>query len=131
MFKSLGVLLLVTGLSHVAMAHDDHGPSEAQAPKGGVLRSLETVHLELIVRGKMINIYAYSPDLKPTQVLNFPVSATVELPKRAPQPLSLADRGDHWEAEFDAKGAHRYKIELKIFQGGHNDVVKFTVEPKK
>lgn len=118
-------------LSHQVFAHDDHGPSEAQAPKGGVMRSLETVHLEFLTKGKTISIYPYAPDLKPEQAKKYPVSATVSLPKRAPQSLVLVDKGDHWESEFDAKGAHRYKIELKIFQGGHNDVVKYTVEPKK
>ena len=128
MFKILIFALLV---SQHTVAHDDHGPSQAQAPKGGVLRSLETVHLELITKGKNIKIFAYTPDLKPDDAKKYPVSATVSLPKKPPQPLALVEKGDHWEAEFDAKGVHRYKIEIKITQGGHDDKVKFTVEPKK
>jgi hypothetical protein len=122
-------LVLATG----ARAHEghDHGPSAVQAPKGGVIRSLETVHLELITKGKVVQIYAYDPGLKPTEVSQFPVSATVTLPKKQPAPLKLVPSGDHWTAEFDAKGAHRYTLEVSIKQGGHDDKVKYTVEPRK
>ncbi len=120
-------------VSSNASAHEghDHGPAQVQAPKGGIIRSLETVHLELLNRGKTISVYIYDLNLKPEDVKKFPVSATVTLPKKKPQSLALAEKGDHWEAEFDAKGAHRYNFELSIKQGGHNDKVNFTVEPKR
>lgn len=131
MFKiSLIAAMLV---SVFAFAHEghDHGPGQVQAPKGGVIRSLETVHLELLTKGKTVSIYVYDMDLKPEQVSKFPASATVALPKKKSEPLKLTEKGDHWEAEFDAKGAHRFTVELSIKQGGHDDKVKFTVEPKK
>jgi hypothetical protein len=128
-------LALLTSSSFVgsAVAHEghDHGPAQVQAPKGGIIRSLETVHLELLNRGKTISVYIYDLNLKPEDVKKFPVSATVALPKKKAQPLPLVEKGDHWEAEFDAKGAHRYNFELSIKQGGHNDKLNFTVEPKK
>lgn len=132
MFKVFVVCISLIAGTH-AYAHEghDHGPSQVQAPKGGVIRSLETVHLELLTKGKTVSIYAYNTDLKPEEVKKFPVSATVTLPKKKPQTLALAEKGDHWEAEFDARGAHRYTLELSIKQGGHNDKVKFTVEPRK
>ena len=121
-----------------ALAHEghDHGPGSVQAPKGGVMRSLETVHLELKAEGKALRIYPYEMDAKtqklvPADVAKFPVKATVTLPKKKPEALELSPKGDHWEGTFDAKGAHRYALELAITQGGHNDKVKYTVEPKK
>lgn len=116
-----------------AFAHEghDHGPGQVQAPKGGIIRSLETVHLELLTKGNQISIYAYDKDLKEAAVKSFPVSATVTLPKKKPQKIDLVEKGNHWESEFDAKGAHRYTLTLAIKQGGHHDQVKFTVEPKK
>ncbi len=132
MIKTL--LLIISFLTLTsAHAHEghEHGPSQVQAPKGGILRSLETVHLELLSKGNTIRIYTYNTDLKPVEVKKFPVSATVALPKKESTPLPLADNGDHWVAEFDPKGAHRYTIELSITQGGHDDKVQFTVEPKK
>lgn len=132
MFKSLlvGIALLV---AHKALAHEghDHGPGQIQAPKGGVIRSLETVHLELLTKGKSLSIYAYDSSLNPQDVTKFPVSATVTLPKKKSENLALIPKGDHWEAEFDAKDAHRFALELSITQGGHKDKVKFNVEPKR
>jgi hypothetical protein len=131
MLRSIALTVLLA-LSASSFAHDgEHGPSSVQAPKGGVMRSLETVHLELLSKGSKIQIYAYETDLKPANVTKYPVSATVTLPKKKSVALVLEPKGDHWEAQFDAKGAHRYSIELDIKQGGHQDKIKFTVEPKK
>lgn len=129
----LKIFILSFTLVINAQAHEghDHGPSTVQAPKGGIVRSLETVHLELLTKGKIITVYAYDLNLKPANVANFPITATVTLPKRKSEPLRLAPSGDHWRGEFDAKGAHRYTLELSIRQGGHDDQVKFTVEPRK
>lgn len=127
------VMFLCFFTFRAALAHEghDHGPGSVQAPKGGVIRSLETVHLELLSKGKTVTIYAYDTSLKPADVSKFPVSATVTLPKKKAEPLKLLPGGDHWTGEFDAKGAHRYTLELSIEQGGHKDKVKYTVEPKK
>jgi len=130
MFKSI-VLAGLLAMPYAMFAHEGHGPSTVQAPKGGVMRSLETVHLELLSKGNTIQIYAYEKDLKPSDVTKYPVSASVALPKKKSEVLALKSKGDHWEAEFDPKGAHRYSLELDIKQDGHQDKVKFTVEPKK
>ena len=132
MFKVL-VITLVTFLSVELFAHEGHGhgPSQVQAPKGGIIRSLETVHVELIVKGNTLELYAYGLDLKPMQVKAYPATATVTLPRKPAQKVALVDKGDHWQAEYDAKGAHRYGLELAIRQGGHDDKIKFNVEPKK
>lgn len=127
--KILFTVLLT--ISQSVFAHEGHDHAQVQAPKGGIIRSLETIHLELITKGNLISIYAYDMKLKAEEVKKFPVSLTVTLPKKSPQPLELKDKGDHWEAEFDAKNAHRYTLVLAIKQGGHDDKVKFTVEPKK
>jgi hypothetical protein len=132
MLKSM-IIVLALFLAIIAQAHEghDHGPGTVQAPKGGVIRSLETVNLELLTQGKSIKIYAYDTNLKPADVKKFPLAATVALPKKKPEALALVAKGDHWEAEYDAKGAHRYTLELSIKQGGHADKVKYNVEPKK
>lgn len=129
----LKVCMLALAFFTDAHAHEghDHGPGSVQAPKGGIIRSLETMNLELLAKGKTISIYVYDKKLKPEDVSKFPVSATVTLPKKKPEPLSLIPSGDHWKGEFDAKGAHRYSLMLNIKQGGHDDKVKFTVEPKQ
>lgn len=131
MFKTL-IMVSALMLPAISPAHEgEHGPSGAQAPKGGAMRSLETVHLELISKGDTVQIFAYDNELKPIDVSKYPVSATVTFPRKKPEVVALAAKGDHWEAEVDAKGAHRYTFTLDIKQGGNQDKLAFTVEPKK
>ncbi len=131
MFKIIIFASLLT-FSTSSFSHEgEHGPSAVQAPKGGVMRSLETVHLEMLTKGQSVQIYLYDANLKPADVSKYPITATVTLPKKKSEPLKLESKGDHWLANFDAKGAHRYSLELNIVQGGHNDKINFTVEPKK
>lgn len=127
----LFVIALLFAQSALAHEGHDHGPSAVQPPKGGILRSLETVHLELVAKGKMLKVYAYDMNLQPVEVSGLPMTASVTLPRGKAQALPLAAKGKYWEAQFDAKGAHRYTVELAIRQGGHDDKVKYTVEPKK
>lgn len=127
-------------LSLTAGAHEghDHGPGKVPLQKGGVMRSLETVNLELVYSNNSIQIYPFETKqdpknpgkLKSAELAKFPVTATIELPKSKPQKLELKQSGDHWEAFVDSKGAHRFTVLLAITQGGHNDKVKWTIEPK-
>lgn len=140
MFKVIVGLALI-GLALKAGAHEghDHGPGNVPLQKGGIMRSLETVHLELVYKDKSIEIYPFenqtgskgATKLNPADPNRFPVSAVVELPKAKAQTVELKPAGDHWAVSFDPKGAHRFTFILAIQQGGHNDKVKWTVEPKK
>lgn len=126
------ILIIALLISSIAIGHEgEHGPSTVAAPKGGVVRTLEAVHLELVAKGSEVKIYPYELDLKPADVSKFPVSATVALPKQKPEAAKLVAQGDHWLVQHDTKGTHRYTLELKIKQGGHDDKVKWVVEPKK
>jgi hypothetical protein len=127
------IVLVSFLLSVTAAAHGDHehGPSSFHPKKGGVVRSLETVHLEFLVKDGRVSVYLYDVKGKSVDVAQYPASAKVTLPKKKAQAAPLKAMGDHWELEFDAKGAHRYALDLTLLQGGHNDTVKYNVEPKK
>lgn len=118
--------------SLTCFAHEGHGhgPSTFQPQKGGVIRSLETVHLEMLQQGKTVKVYIFDKTGNPADTKKYPVSATATIPKKKAIELTLTPKKDHWEFAFDAKGAHRYLFELKIKQGGHNDKVKWNIEPK-
>ncbi len=130
--RNLFFSLLAT-ISLTAWAHEghDYGPGSVQLFKGGIIRSLETVNLELVTQGKDIKIYIYDTKLKAADVTKYPVSLTVTLPKKKAEALQLTPQGDHWLTSFDAKNAHRFDLVLAIKQGGHDDKVKWTVEPKR
>jgi len=140
MFKVI-IGFILFSLTLTASAHEghDHGPGNVPLQKGGTMRSLETVHLELVYKDKSVEIYPFETQvdhktpakLKPADLSRFPVSATVELPKAKAQNVELKPTGDHWSANLDPQGAHRFTFILAIKQGGHDDKVKWTVEPKK
>ena len=126
------IILALSLFAATVFAHEgEHGPSTVQAPKGGVMRSLETVHLELVNERKKVKIYVYDIKVKPADVAQYAVSATVTLPKKKPETIKLVEAGDHWEADIDSKNSHRYTLILDIKQGGHEDKIKWVVEPKK
>ncbi|MBX3022654.1 MAG: hypothetical protein KF799_13360 [Bdellovibrionales bacterium] len=137
MYKLIFSAALFFSFSTFAHEGHDHGPSALPVQKGGILRSLETVHLELVYKDKTLQIFPFEKEpvspgkLAAAPLSRFPATATIEFPRQKAQPLELKTAGDHWEAAVDPKGAHRFTVVLTIHQGGHKDAVKWTVEPKK
>ncbi len=118
----------------MVLAHGVHDDGGAKPQKGGVLKSLETIHLELVQMGDEIRVYVYNKETPPKSedVSKFPVSAKIVLPRnKGSKDIELSAKKDHWSAKYQAKGIHRFDFILNIEQGGHKDKVVFTVEPKK
>lgn len=119
-----------------AFAHEgDHpAPGSVQAPKGGLILSIEKSHIEVVARGKDLKVYTYDQALKPTQASAYNIRAKAEFPRgKGEFEVMLKPQGSHLEASFDAKGVHRYTLVLKVREpnGNHDDTLKFTIEPRK
>lgn len=131
------VTYVILTISLQTAAHEGHAqdmPVNVQAPKGGVIKSLEETHVEVVTKGKDVRIYLYDKDLKPQDVTKFKVTAQAELPKsKKKEAVSLVPKESYLEASFDAKGAHRYTLILTVVdpKTGHDDILKFTIEPRK
>lgn len=128
--KKLFSLILVCPL--LAWGHGVHETGQVQSQKGGVIQSLETIHVELVQVKNDLRVYIFDKDhFKIQDPQKYPARAQVIVPgKKAPEKLNLKKQDDYWWAQFDAKGLHRYTFEFIVEQGGHVDHVKFTVEPK-
>lgn len=126
-FILFACVFMILGL---AQAHDghDHGAPTFQPPKGGVLQTAQQGHFELVSQGDKIQVYLY--DLKgaakATQGLT--LITELELPKKKIEKIQLTDKGTHWEAQIDGKGAHRMTLKITIDDGKEKDYVKFTIE---
>jgi hypothetical protein len=123
-----GLLLPLASPAHEG---EHSAPSSAAAQKGGVVRSTENVHLELVRSGKAIQIYAFDLDLKPLDPKNLPTILTVTLPKKKVQSINPNLQADHWAFDFDAKGAHRFTITMKVTHEKETHKVSWTIEPGK
>jgi len=130
-FKAL-LLTAITILSITAVAgsEHDHGAPSFQPPKGGILKSTHSMHLELVKGAKGIIIYAYNMEGKALGTKNLQLDATLELPRKKPVALKLENKETHWEAAVDSQGTHRYTVKVNIDDGKEKDYVKFTIENK-
>lgn len=132
MYKLISFLVtMVMSLSLHAHEGHDHGPSMIAPPKGGVIRSLETIHLELLPQGKTVKIFVYDKKMEPVEAKKYPVSAMATRPRKQAEAVELKTKKSHWEFEYDAKGSHRYTLQLSIEQGGHKDKVQWNIEPRR
>jgi hypothetical protein len=131
----LPLLVLLLSLKSYAHGGEDHdAPIKQKAPKGGIIKSLENTFIEVVSRGQDIKIYLYDKSLKPKSVNGFTVSALAEMPRTKKQEqLSLKANENFYEIFYDAKNLHRYTLLLSIKDPstGHDDKLKFTIEPKK
>jgi hypothetical protein len=113
--------------------HDHDAPGAVAAQKGGIIKSLEEVHVEVVAKGVNVKIYFFTKDLKPLDVSKLKVTAEAELPRsKKKEAVSLVSKGTWYETSFDAKGMHRYTLVLTINdpKQGHNDKLNFTIEKK-
>lgn len=119
------------------VAHEGHVhdiPQSIQAPKGGTIKAVEAVYVEVVSRGSDIKIYIYDKNMKQQELAPYKLSAQAEIPRtKKKSDIALKMNSNFAEAVFDAKGAHRYTLILKIQEPGedHADTLKYTIEPKK
>lgn len=142
MTKNIFLAILVIGFSSFtstekSFAHggEDHDtPMTMNAPKGGVVKALEKTNVEVVSKGKDIFIYLYDKAMKPKSVSGFVVSAKAEIPRSKKQDdIKLTPKETSFDASYDAKGIHRYTLLVVIKDPGtgHDDKLKYTIEPKK
>lgn len=138
-FRFMALVFLLSGIvvGETAKGHggEDHDtPLTMSAPKGGVVKALEKTNVEVVSKGKAIFIYLYDKEMKPKSVSGFTVSAKAELPRSKKQDeIKLTSKETYYDATYDAKGLHRYTllVAIKDPATGHDDRLKFTIEPKK
>lgn len=117
--------------------HDHDAPVAVKALKGGIVKSLEETNVEVVSKGNKIEIYLFKKsesEPKPLDVAPFTLSAKAEMPRtKKTEDIVLKPMGNFFEATFDAKGTHRYTLLLSVKdpKTGHDDKLKFTIEPRK
>ncbi len=136
-FMTMAFLLSGIVVGEAAYGHggEDHDtPMTMNAPKGGVVKALEKTNVEVVAKGKVIFIYLYDKEMKPKSNSGFIVSAKAELPRSKKQDeIKLTSKETYYDATYDANGLHRYTllVAIKDPATGHDDRLKFTIEPKK
>ena len=135
--KFLNALLTCSLLAFTAVAHEGHEHSAPQglvAPKGGLIKAMEESLVEVVAKGNNIKIYLYNKELTPQKVNLYTVTAKAQKPRtKKTEEIILADKDTFFEANYDAKDAHRYTLILSVKdpKENHADKLTFIIEPKK
>lgn len=142
--KLLTITLFAALFSITTFAHEDHdhdGPSAFQPLKGGVVKSTETVNIEVVNKDTKLEIYAFDNEGKVKESGTYELKASMKLPKtKKVEKLTLEPVNDaktsklsHYEINSKPKNTHRYTLILEVKDGkeDHADKVEFTIELKK
>ncbi len=130
---SLSVALLIS----IAQAHENHdhdAPTTLKAPKGGIIKALDEARIEVIYKGNNIQIFVYDTKMTPTLTSGFKILAKAELPRSGKiEIINLVAKDTRFEGSFDAKGSHRYTLNLAVttVKTGRTDHLTFTIEPRR
>lgn len=134
-FKTFTIgLLLISSFAQSHGGHDHDAPSKVAAPKGGTIRELENTYVEVVSKQKSIKIYLYDKELKPKSTQGFKVELKAEIPRtKKMEPIESQISDLFIEANYDAKKLHRYTLHIQITDPttGHNDQLKYTLEPRR
>lgn len=144
LFKKLTMALLTTLIVSTAAAHDDHdhdGPSLFQPQKGGIVKSTETLNLEVVNKDIKLEIYIYNNEGKIKESDTYELKAGMKLPKHKKVDIlnleavndSKTNKFSHYEIKNKPKSTHRYTLilDVKEAKADHGDKIEFTIELKK
>ncbi|NUM88388.1 MAG: hypothetical protein HUU37_04205 [Bdellovibrionales bacterium] len=115
----------------LAFAHEghNHAPAAAHAPHGGILKDGQHLMLELVAEGKNLKVFPLTHDLKPIPVADVQLAASAQVPRKGkPESVTFKAGGDAFEGSFDAKGAHRFTLQVTATWNGKKDKASFNVE---
>ncbi len=130
--KLLITLMTALLIGQLAMSHEDHNhtPGAVTAPHGGKLKETSELYLELVADSERFKNYAMDHDMKSVALKDLKLEGTFKLPKKTKsETLVFQTAQDHFVAKVDAKGAHRYSVDLKVTLNNKTEKLKFNVEP--
>jgi len=78
-----------------------------------------------------VNIYFFSPDMKPMATGDLKVSATMQLPKKkGKDKVSFKPVDNHFLGAVKASRTHRYQLDVEIFFKGKRELLTYQIEPQ-
>lgn len=123
---------LIIGLS--ALAHEGHDktPGAQAAPHGGQLKGTSQLYVELVSDPTGFKLYTVDHDLKTIPVKDVKIEGAIKLPKQKKSDKLKLDTSESFlEAKVDAKGSHRYTVDLKVTYKQKTETVSFNIEPQE
>lgn len=132
MIRILVLVALVFSFG-IVKAHEGHDKTPGLQPTrpGGIIKGTKQIYLELVSVEKGVKIYPMDHDQKPIPLSEVKIEGKMTIPrKNTGQELKFVALDDHFAAQVDSMGAHRYDLEISVTQGGKSERLKFSVEPQ-
>ena len=114
------------------LAHEGHDktPGAIAAPHGGVVQGTHSLYWELVSESEGVKLYPLTHEIIPIDPKEITLSGMATFPKkRKSESMTFKTESDCFSGNIDAKGAHRYTLELSFTYHGKKEKVKFQVEP--
>ncbi len=113
-------------------AHGDHGPTQVQPTKGGVIMQSEHFLIEAVGTKTEIKLYPLREDGKAIPMTEVKLEATYTLPRsKTPVQLSLVKAADHFVGPVKAGSAHRYELKVNAQIGKEKDTLTAQIETQE
>ncbi len=129
-------IILLTALIFsfgIANAHEGHDKTPGLQPTrpGGTIKGTDHIYLELVSDKEGVKLYPMDHDKKPMPLADVKIEGKMTIPrKNKTKVLKFTAQDDHFAAKVDAKGAHRYDLDVTVTHGGKAEKLKFSVEPQ-
>jgi len=123
---------VIIGLSSLAHEGHDKTPGTIAAPHGGQLKGTSQLYVELVSDPTGFKLYTVDHDLKTIPIKDVKIEGAMKLPKqKQSEKLTLNSSESFLETKVDAKGSHRYTVDLKVTYKGKTEGISFNVEPQE
>lgn len=113
--------------------HDHDAPAVVTPRKGGIIKSVGKMNIEMVSKGDNLRLYFFDGSLNPMPVAGFQLDAKAEMPRsKKTEKVNFIAKENFFEADYAAKGIHRYSLLLGIrdVKAGKQDRLEFTIEPR-
>lgn len=126
------LLALATLTTSNVFAHGDHGPTQVQPTKGGVIMQSEHFLVEAVGTKTELKLYPLREDGKTIPMTEVKMEATYTLPRaKAAVPVTLTKAADHFVGAVKAGSAHRYEVKVKAQVGTDKDELTAQIETQE
>ena len=116
-----------------AWSHEGHDktPGALAAPHGGLIKGTDHLYVELVSNQDGLKVYPLDHNMKAIPVADVKIDGKMSIPRKSKsEAVKFSAQSDYFEAKVDAKGAHRYDLDVTVTHGGKAEKVKFSVEPQ-
>lgn len=125
------LLAIATLTTSNVFAHGDHGPTQVQPTKGGVIMQSEHFLVEAVGTKTELKLYPLREDGKAISMSEVKMEATYTLPRSKAVPVTLTQAKDHFVGTVKAGSAHRYEVKVKAQVGKDKDELTAQIETQE